>query len=365
VSESSRILVVDDDPHVRASHARLAAGLGYDAETASDGVEALAKLALGIDLVLLDGQMPNMDGFEVAKRIRATPGFEFLPIIMVSGLEGADEQRRALAVGINDFIQKPIDRDVLHLRSHWLLDLKRAHDRLNEHKSNLERAVEMRTAALRDALEEMTEARRQIYRAHLDTIRRLTIAAEFKDEVTARHIERIGLYSSVLGEALDMSPGQVETVRHAAPLHDVGKLGIPDHVLLKPGKLDDDEWVVMRTHTTLGSEILAGSDSSVIQMGQTIARWHHERWDGSGYPEGLGETDIPLEARICAVVDYFDALTMDRPYRRALDTDVVLGMMREGSGSHFDPDVLDVFFDNLPQVTEIRSSYLDPRVDSD
>jgi putative two-component system response regulator len=211
----------------------------------------------------------------------------------------------------------------------------------------------------------MTEARRQIYRAHLDTIRRLTIAAEFKDEVTARHIERIGLYSSVLGEALDMSPGQVETVRHAAPLHDVGKLGIPDHVLLKPGKLDDDEWVVMRTHTTLGSEILAGSDSSVIQMGQTIARWHHERWDGSGYPEGLGETDIPLEARICAVVDYFDALTMDRPYRRALDTDVVLGMMREGSGSHFDPDVLDVFFDNLPQVTEIRSSYLDPRVDSD
>jgi putative two-component system response regulator len=365
VSESSRILVVDDDPHVRASHARLAAGLGYDAETAADGVEALAKLALGIDLVLLDGQMPNMDGFEVAKRIRATPGFEFLPIIMVSGLEGADEHRRALAVGINDFIQKPIDRDVLHLRSHWLLDLKRAHDRLNEHKSNLERAVEMRTAALRDALEEMTEARRQIYRAHLDTIRRLTIAAEFKDEVTARHIERIGLYSSVLGEALDMSPGQVETVRHAAPLHDVGKLGIPDHVLLKPGKLDDDEWVVMRTHTTLGSEILAGSDSSVIQMGQTIARSHHERWDGSGYPEGLGETDIPLEARICAVVDYFDALTMDRPYRRALDTDVVLGMMREGSGSHFDPDVLDVFFDNLPQVTEIRSSYLDPRVDSD
>jgi putative two-component system response regulator len=359
VSDSSRILVVDDDPNVRASHARLARGLGYETETAADGVEALAKLALGIDLVLLDGQMPNMDGFEVAKRIRTTPGFEFLPIIMVSGLDGAEEHRRALAVGINDFIQKPIDRDVLHLRSHWLLDLKRAHDRLNEHRANLEREVEMRTAALRDALEEMTEARRQIYKAHLDTIRRLTIAAEFKDEVTARHIERIGLYSSVLGEALDMSPGQVETLRHAAPLHDVGKLGIPDHVLLKPGKLDDSEWAVMRTHTTLGSEILAGSDSSVIQMGQTIARWHHERWDGSGYPEGLGEMDIPLEARICAVVDYFDALTMDRPYRRALETDVVLGMMREGSGSHFDPDVLDVFFDNLQKVTEIRSGYLD------
>jgi putative two-component system response regulator len=355
---TGRILIVDDDSLVRGSHARLAGGLGYETETAADGVEALAKLALGVDLVLLDGQMPNMDGFEVARRIRATPGFEFLPIIMVSGLEGADEHRRALEVGINDFIQKPIDRDVLRLRSHWLLDWKASHDRLNQHKADLERTVEMRTAALREALEEMTEARRQIYKAHLDTIRRLTIAAEFKDEVTARHIERIGLYSSVIGEALDMSPGQVETVRHAAPLHDVGKLGIPDHVLLKPGKLDDKEWEVMRTHTTLGSEILAGSDSSVIQMGQTIARSHHERWDGSGYPEGLAGPEIPLEARICAVVDYFDALTMDRPYRRALDTDVVLGMMREGSGSHFDPDVLGIFFDRLPTISEIRSGYL-------
>lgn len=355
---SSRILIVDDDPHVRSSHARLAASLGYQTETASDGVEALAKLALGVDLVLLDGQLPNMDGFEVAQRIRATPGFEFLPIIMVSGLEGAEEHRRALAAGINDFIQKPIDRDVLHLRSHWLLDLKRAHDRLNAYKADLERTVEMRTNALREALEEMTEARRQIYKAHLDTIRRLTIAAEFKDEVTARHIERIGLYSRVIAEALDMSPGQVETLLHAAPLHDVGKLGIPDHVLLKPGKLDDSEWAVMRTHTTLGSEILAGSDSNVIQMGQTIARSHHERWDGTGYPQGLSGPDIPIEARICAVVDFFDALTMDRPYRRALGTDVVLGMMREASGSHFDPEVLDVFFTHLPKITEIRSGYL-------
>lgn len=355
---SSRILIVDDDADIRTAHARLAASLGYETETASDGVEALAKLALGVDLVLLDGQMPNLDGFEVARRIRAMPGFEFLPIIMISGLDGSDEHSRALAVGINDFIQKPIDRDVLHLRSHWLLDLKHAHDRLNEHKATLERTVEMRTAALREALEEMTEARRQIYKAHLDTIRRLTIAAEFKDEVTARHIERIGLYSSVLGEALDMSPGHVETVLHAAPLHDVGKLGIPDHVLLKPGKLDDSEWAVMRTHTTLGSEILAGSDSSVIQMGQTIARSHHERWDGTGYPQGLSGTDIPLEARICAVVDFFDALTMDRPYRRALDTEVVLGMMRRESGAHFDPDVLDVFFQHLSKITEIRAGYL-------
>jgi putative two-component system response regulator len=357
-SKPSRILVVDDDPKVRLLHARVARGLGFETETAADGEEALAKLALGIDLILLDGQMPNMDGFEVAKRIRAMPGFAFLPIIMVTGLDGPDEHRRALAVGINDFITKPIDRDLLHLRSHWLLDLKRAHDSLDEHRMSLERTIEIRTAALREALDEMTEARRQIYRAHLDTIRRLTIAAEFKDEVTARHIERIGLYTAVLGAALDMLPGEVETVRHAAPLHDVGKLGIPDHVLLKPGKLDEAEWAVMRTHTTLGSELLAGSDSNVIQMGQTIALSHHERWDGNGYPEGLSRDEIPLEARICAVVDVFDALTMDRPYRSAMPMDAVLDMMHRESGAHFDPVVLDAFFGNLSEITEIRAGYL-------
>lgn len=357
-NRGSRVLIVDDDPKIRSLHARLAAGLGYESETAADGVEALAKLALGVDLVLLDGQMPNMDGFEVAQRIRAMPEYALLPIVMVTGLEGPDEHRRALEVGINDFITKPIDRDVLHLRSRWLLELKKAHDRLNEHSARLERTVESRTAALRDALVEMTEARRQIYKAHLDTIRRLTIAAEFKDMVTARHIERIGLYASVLGDALEMSPGEVETVRHAAPLHDVGKLGIPDHVLLKPGKLDASEWAVMRTHTTLGSELLEGSDSNVIQMGQTIARSHHERWDGSGYPEGLSGAQIPVEARICSVVDFFDALTMDRPYRRAVPTKVVLEMMKEQSGKHFDPDVLSVFFANLSKITEIRAGYL-------
>ncbi len=354
----ARILVVDDDPKVRALHSRLAESLGYETETAADGLEALAKLALGIDLVMLDGQMPNMDGFEVAARIRAMPGQEFLPIVMVTGLEGPGEHRRALKVGINEFITKPIDRDVLNLRTHWLLDLKRAHDRLNEHSADLERAVDRRTGELRAALEEMTQARRQIHRAHLDTIRRLTVAAEFKDRDTGEHIERIGLYARVVADAIGMSPGEVETVRHAAPLHDVGKLGIPDEVLLKPGKLDDTEWTVMRTHTVLGSKLLSDSESPVIQMGQTIARSHHERWDGRGYPERLSGDSIPLEARICAIVDFFDALTMDRPYRRAVETDTVLEMMKKESGAHFDPSLLDAFLGNLPEILEIRTAHI-------
>jgi len=355
IEPKARILIVDDDPQVRQLHARLAQSYGYETETASDGLEALAKLALDIDLVMLDGQMPNMDGFEVAERIRAQPGLAFLPIIMVTGLEGEVEHRRALQSGINDFLHKPIDRDLFHLRTHWLLDLKRAHDRLNQRSEDLERVVESRTAALRDALVEMTEARRQIHRAHLDTIRRLTVAAEFKDRDTGEHIERIGLYARVVAEGIGLSPGQIETVRHAAPLHDVGKLGIPDEVLLKPGKLDDAEWVVMRSHAALGARILSDSESPVLQMGQSIARSHHERWDGSGYPDGLAGEEIPLEARICAVVDVFDALTMDRPYRRAVDPSTVLEMMRKDSGKHFDPALLDAFFSRMSDIHEIRS----------
>lgn len=355
---TSRILIVDDDEKIRAVHARLVGGLGHSYELAADGLEALAKLALGVDLVLLDGQMPHMDGFEVARRIRQTPDYTFLPIIMVTGLAGAAEHRRALEIGINDFITKPIDRDILQLRTRWLLELKRAHDELHEQRASLERTVDKRTVALRDALGETTEARRQIYRAHLDTIRRLTVAAEFKDHDTGLHIERIGLYARVLAEAAGMSPGGVETVRHAAPLHDVGKLGIPDHVLLKPGKLDEREWAIMRSHTTLGADLLADSESDVIRMGQIIARSHHERWDGRGYPDGLRGAEIPIEARICAVVDFFDALTMDRPYRQAFAAEVVLEMMRKESGAHFDPVVLEAFFDQLPEITAIRKNHV-------
>ena len=352
-----RILIVDDEEKILEMHERLARGLGYETETALDGVEALAKLALDVDLVLLDGQMPNMDGFEVARRIRATPGHEFLPIIMVTGYKGGADHRRALEAGINDFIAKPLDKDVLYLRTHWLLDLKSAHDDVREQKADLERLVEHRTTALRDALDEMTAAKRRIYQAHLDAIRRLTVATEFRDHETGGHIERIGLYAHVLAGAVDMSPGAVDTVRHAAPLHDVGKVGIPDQILLKPGSLSDDEWEIMRSHTTLGSEILAGSDSDVIRMGQKIARSHHERWDGSGYPDGLAGEEIPLEARICAVVDVFDAMTMDRPYRAAVPQDEVLEMMSESSGSHFDPHVLAAFLDHMPEITEIRTKY--------
>jgi len=252
-------------------------------------------------------------------------------------------------------VLKPVDSAEVRLRTRWLLDLKRAYDRLSDHGRELERVVERRTTALRTALEEVTQAKRLTYDAHLDTIRRLMIAAEYKDKDTAGHVERIGTYAQMVADALGLSPGTVETIQHAAPMHDIGKLGVPEAILLKPGPLDESEWTLMRSHTTLGARILAGSPSPVIQMGETIALSHHERWDGGGYPNGLARDAIPLEGRICAVVDVFDALTMDRPYRHAVPTDRVVEMMKASAGAHFDPDIFDIFLGVLDDIMEVRA----------
>jgi putative two-component system response regulator len=197
-----------------------------------------------------------------------------------------------------------------------------------------------------------------VQEGHLDTIRRLTIAAEYKDHDTAGHIERIGRYSEVVGHAMHLAPGMVDLLAHAAPMHDVGKLGIPDHILLKAGPLTDEERAVMNTHTTIGAQILTGSTSPVIKMGERVALSHHEKWDGTGIPHGLRGEDIPLEARICTVVDFFDALTMDRPYRRAVPNNEVVEMILEENGTRFDPSVVDIFLGVREHIEAIQAEYL-------
>jgi len=357
--EKYRILVADDDEMVRELHAEFVRGFGYDVELAADGIEAIAKVGLGVDLVLTDAHMPNLDGFDVARRIRQTRTPDELPIVMVTSLEARQDRLRAYEAGINDFINKPVDHTELRLRLKWLLELKTAQDRLRRSKQTLEETVERRTSELRHALEEVTRAQRLVQEGHLDTIRRLTIAAEYKDHDTAGHIERIGLYSEVLGHAMHLAPGMIDLLLHAAPMHDVGKLGIPDHILLKAGPLTEEERRVMNTHTTIGAQILTGSTSPVIQMGERVALAHHERWNGSGYPKGLSREEIPLEARICSVVDFFDALTMDRPYRKTVPNDEVVEMIRDQSGTSFDPSVVEIFLDVRLDVEEIQAQYLD------
>jgi putative two-component system response regulator len=202
----------------------------------------------------------------------------------------------------------------------------------------------------------MSEAKRRLYDAHLDTIRRLTLAAEYKDEQTAGHIARVGEAAAVLAQASGSSPGWVEMIRHAAPMHDVGKIGIPDEVLLKKGELSDGERSVMRAHTRIGADLLGGSDSEVIQMGATIALLHHERWDGTGYPQGLSGDAIAREARICAIVDFYDANRMDRPFRPARPRDEVLQQMKDASGTAFDPALISAFFGALPEIEKMREA---------
>ncbi len=352
-----RVLVVEDDPEFLTLHSELLRGFGYAVEVASDGVEALALIRPAVDLIVMDASMPNMDGFEVARLVRGDPLVADIPIVMVTGLAGKGDRLRAFDLGINDFINKPVDPDELRLRARWLVSLKVAQDEIKAHGRTLEETVEIRTRELREALAEVEAARRTTEAAHMDTIHRLTLAGEYKDRDTASHVERIGRFSEVVARRMSLSERAVMTIRYAAPMHDVGKLGIPDRILLKPGKLDAEEWAIMRSHTIIGGQILANSTSEVIQMGERIALSHHERWDGKGYPYGVSGAAIPLEGRICAVVDFFDALSVDRPYRKALPNDDVVGMMTEASGAHFDPEVLGVFLEAREEIEAVQAEY--------
>jgi putative two-component system response regulator len=357
-------LVVDDDQDARRALVRMLAALGHETEEASDGLECMAKLALEVDLIVLDATMPNMDGFQVTQRVRHDPAHKDLPIVMVTGLDSFEDRLRAVEAGVNDFLTKPFDFTELRLRVAWLLRMKEATDALQRQRADLERTVERRTEELRRALDESVRAQRDAYSAQLDTIRRLVLAAEYKDRDTAAHIERIGAFSAVIGRTLGMGPAQVEVIRYASQMHDVGKMGIPDAILLKPGPLTDAEWVIMKSHTTLGARILDGSPSELLTVGHAIALTHHERWDGSGYPVGIAGEDIPLEGRICAVADVFDALSTNRHYRDAVPLPTVYEMMDAGRGKHLDPRVLDAFFTVREEIEAIQRAWSDRAIEA-
>ena len=354
MTRRKRILIVDDDEGSRVLAAALVKSMGHEAELASDGLEALAKLRLDIDLVLLDIMMPNMDGFEVTRRIREDQSGADVPIIVVTALTSRRDRVDALEAGANDFVAKPFDLTELIARTTSLLRMKEAQDSLKQHRVDLEELVQRRTLTLREALEETANAHRSTRRAQLDTIDRLAMAAEYKDTDTARHIQRMSAYAAVVARGLELPPNEVELILHACRLHDVGKLGIPDAILLKAGPLDEDEWEVMRQHTVIGERILAGSASKLLQAGQLIAGSHHEWWDGSGYPNRLQGETTPLWARICTVADVFDAITSKRPYKPAYSNDRAFEILREERGSHFDPSVLDAFFEQLDEILIVQ-----------
>jgi putative two-component system response regulator len=353
-----RILAIDDERINLRVIGGLLRNLGYEPVLMESFAEALALLDQSIDLVLLDVMMPETDGFTVARKIREMPAVSDVPIIMVTALTSKQDRLRAVEAGANDFISKPIDLTELRVRMGSLLKMKESQDEVKRYQAELEEMVAVRTSALKMALENVKESQRVILSAHLETIHRLAAAAEFKDAETSDHIQRMSRYCALLAQSLGLPDAEVDLILQASPMHDIGKIGIPDSILLKPGKLTPEEWEVMQKHTIFGARILGESNFELLRVGEIIAMSHHEKWDGSGYPKGLVGEDIPLYGRICAVADVFDALISRRPYKEAFSNEKSLDILRAGRGSHFDPKILDVFLNDFDKVEEIQKEFL-------
>ncbi|HXM82931.1 MAG TPA: HD domain-containing phosphohydrolase [Burkholderiales bacterium] len=351
-SARNTVMVVDDQSTGRAILEQVVRSI--DERVAVEGfarpVDAVVWATRHVsDLVLVDYMMPDMDGIEFVKRLRALPGYEHVPIVMVTVHDDRKVRYAALDAGITDFLTKPVDARECLARCRNLLMLRRQQLALEDRRRLLEHMVE-------DATKEVREREKE-------TLLRLARAGEFRDEQTGYHLIRMSRYSRLIAGALGLERDEADTIELAAPLHDIGKIGIPDHILLKQGKLDDAEWQVMRRHPVIGHEILKGSASKYVRMGALVALGHHEKYDGSGYPNGLVGDHIPLCARIVAVADVYDALTSVRPYKSAWPGERAFEYITSQAGRHFDPRMVDAFLGMKSEVGQIQREWQDPPAD--
>ncbi|MBI5307949.1 MAG: response regulator [Planctomycetes bacterium] len=357
-----RILIVDDEEMNREFMSVVLKSYGYAYETAKTGLEALKKTKEFLpDLILLDVMMPDMDGYETCRRLKEDPSTCHIPIIIVTALADRESKIMGLDTGASDFVTKPIDRRELMVRTKNLLKVKEFEDFLRNHNKILEVEVAKKTEELSKAFHFLDNAFRKIKQGYVDTIRRLTVVSEYKDEETASHIRRVGHYCSLLARHLGWSGEDAEKIFYASPMHDIGKVGIPSELLLKRGKLFSEEFTLMKTHTTIGGNILRDSTSEFLQMAEKIALCHHEKWDGSGYPNGLKGEDIPMEGRIMNIVDQYDAMRSPRPYKVGFGHEKVIEIITRGDGrtmpEHFDPQVLAAFKDLAGEFNKIFETY--------
>lgn len=345
---SSCIMLVDDEPTNLKLLQKTLAAEGYENVLAvQDPCDVLGLYQTNeIDLILLDLNMPKMDGYQVMEQLKQANGGDMPTILVLTAQRNQDFRLRAFNMGARDYVTKPFDRPELLARVRNLLELHQAQQSLFNQNVLLEQKVQERTQEIRDT--------------RLQIIRRLGRATEYRDNETGFHIMRMSQISALLSDAYGLPATETELVLNASPMHDIGKIGIPDGILLKPAKFEPYEWEIMKTHTTIGADILSGDDSDLLEMARIIALTHHEKWDGTGYPQRLKGEAIPLVGRIVALADVFDALTANRPYKLAWSIDNAIQYFEENRGYHFDPDLVDCFVDNLDVVLSIKESYMEP-----
>jgi putative two-component system response regulator len=345
------IHIVDDNETNLMLFEQIVRKIGGDHEIVcfADPLEALAACAVNLpDLVLVDYMMPGVDGHEYVRRVRAMPGARDIPIVMVTAAAERSVRQQALDLGVTDFLTKPVDPSEVRTRLINLLALRKSHLRLRDQNRWL--------------ADEVRQATRMVFEREHELIVRLSKAAEFRDPETGGHIQRMAHYSQLIAQRLALPSDVCELILKAAPMHDVGKLGIPDNILLKPGRLDEEQFDIMKRHPAIGHAILSDSPSHLIQAGAEIALSHHEKWDGTGYPHRLAGEAIPLHGRIVAVADVFDALTSERPYKQAWPVEKARAFLLEASGTHFDPACVDAFFAAWDEAMAIRGTFVDPPV---
>jgi two-component system response regulator RpfG len=337
------ILIIDDQLTSRKILQQLVSTLEQNlvVEAFANPVEALGWTAImTADLILVDYKMPEMNGIEFIRKFRANPAYAHIPVIMVTSIEDINIRYEALEAGATDFLMKPVDHHECRARCRNLLTQSNQYKIINDRSHWLERRV--------------AEATSEIMLRERETLLRLARAGEYRDEQTGNHVIRMAKYSRVIAEQLGLSETEAEVIEMAAPMHDIGKIGIMDEILLKPGKLTTDEFEIMKDHTMIGYEILKDSPSKFLQMGAIIALGHHEKFDGTGYPYGKKGDEIPLEARIVAVADVYDALVSERPYKNAWSMQAAIEYMESHSGKHFDPECFTAFKSQLDKIAKIQ-----------
>jgi len=344
----STVLILDDQSISRMILEELIRSIDKEihVESFADPVKALQWAKENShDLVITDFKMPNMDGVEFTHWFRQIPTCADVPLVIITCVDDKSVRYRALEAGATDFLSKPIDHYECRARCRNLLQLRQQQQIIKDRARWLEQEVFDKTHALEQREKE--------------TLLRLAKAGEYRDEDTGNHVVRMAEYAFLIAQEIGLDKEVCAIIRHAAPMHDIGKIGVPDHILLKRGRLDPDEWSKMQTHTSIGYEILRDSPSFFLKSGAIIALGHHERFDGGGYPQGLTENNIPIEARVAAVADVFDALQSERPYKKAWNIERTLEYMREQRAQHFDPECIDAFFNRLEQILAVKSRFSD------